>query len=88
MLQVVSIKEARDRGRRERRQILVDAIAAKGMTQSDLVRALHLAGEKTASTTVNGWCTGRTEIDSDTLGEVLRVLGLGEQWRPASAVAG
>ena len=81
-MQAVSIKEARASGRRRRRDVLVAALAEKGLTQAGLVHRLHLAGEKTANTTVNGWCTGRTEIDGDTLGEILRLLGLPADWQP------
>lgn len=85
MLDTVGLQEFRQDGRRRRRETLLAALEATGSSQADLIRKLTLAGEKTAVTTVNRWCTGVGPIDEDTLRFVLTVLELGPDWQPPSS---
>lgn len=78
----VGLQEFRNEGRRRRREVLLAALDAAGITQAELVRRLTLAGEKTATTTVNRWCTGAGPLDEDALRYVLLILGMPEDWRP------
>lgn len=55
-----------------------------GVSQAELVRLLTLAGEKTATTTVNRWCTGAGPLDEDALRYVLTILKLPADWTPTT----
>ncbi|NBW17483.1 MAG: XRE family transcriptional regulator [Caulobacteraceae bacterium] len=67
---------------RERRRVLLAALAKTSTTQSELARKLNLAGERTAVTTVNRWCRGKATMSAATLRYVLSILSLDPMWRP------
>jgi hypothetical protein len=69
----------------ERRRRLVAALNHVGMSQTDLVRRLNLAGERTAPTTVNRWYLGKSVMSEGMLRYVLALLELPPDWQPPTS---
>lgn len=65
-----------------RRARLLAALGHTGISQAELVRRLNLAGERTATTTVNRWCVGKVSISEAMLRYVLTTMGLPADWQP------
>jgi transcriptional regulator with XRE-family HTH domain len=81
---LIDMSPATDSEREEaaaRRMRLLAALAHTGMSQAELVRRMNLAGEKTATTTVNRWCVGKVPISEATLRYVLTRMGLSADWK-------
>lgn len=77
-----SFTEAERADAARRRARLLAALAHTGTSQADLVRKLNLAGERTATTTVNRWCVGKVSISEAMLRYVLTLMGLPSDWEP------
>jgi hypothetical protein len=70
----------------ERRLRLNAALAATGLTQTDLHHLLVRLGDNTSLGTINRWINGKHSISELALRGLLTVMGLDAEWKPGVPV--